>query len=134
MARGRKKDKHILGRMEMRIMGILWDAGSATCREVFTRLGGDKEYAYTTVLSMMKHLEKKGVVQHTEDGRAFVYSPTVEREHVEERMLSDFVDSVFFGSASSLVNSLLNTAGLDDRDLEEIEEAIRKLREERGDA
>ena len=134
MARERKRDRHIIGRMGMRIMSFLWDAGSATCRDVFTHLGGDSEYAYTTVLSMMKHLEKKGVVEHTEEGRAFVYSPTVEREQVEERMLSDFVDSVFFGSVPSLVNSLLNTANLDDRDLEEIEEAIRRLREERDNA
>ena len=133
MARRTKKDKHLLGKLEMRIMMILWEAGEATCRDVFTTLGGDSAYAYTTVLSMMKHLEKKGIVAHAEEGRAFVYRPVVRREDVEERMLTDFVESVFAGSVPDLVNSLLNTADLSEEDLDEIETAVRRLREARGD-
>ena len=133
MARPQKKDKHILGKLEMRIMSILWEMDEATCRDVFAQLGGDDQYAYTTVLSMMKHLEKKRLVDHREDRRAFVYRPLVSRERVEETMTSDFVDSVFSGSVPSLVNTLLSSNDVTERDLEQIEKAIRQMREGRSD-
>ena len=122
------KDKRILGRLELRIMNVLWTDGASTCRHVYTVLGGHRAYAYNTILSMMRHLEKKDLVTHTEEGRSYLYTASVHREEIEHHMLSDFLTSVFNGSPLDLVNALLGSGGVTARDLEEIEAVIERSR------
>jgi len=122
------KDKRILGKLEIRIMSVLWSDGPSTCRHIYTKLGGDRAYAYTTILSMMRHLENKGLVSHTEEGRSYVFAASLGREEIAHRMLSDFVTSVFDGSPLELVNALLGSGTLTREDLEEIEATIEELR------
>lgn len=112
-------------------MDILWRDGPVSCRHVFNELNRSDNYAYTTVLTMMKRLEAKGVVRHTEDGRTFIYHTVVDKDVIEHRMLSDFIASAFAGSPLSLVNALLRLDNLDEKELRQIEESLNAIR--RGD-
>ncbi len=68
-----------LGPLEARIMEVLWRRGSSTVRDVLSALTteGAPEIAYTTVMTVMGNLTDKGLLESVQDGRAYVYTPTM---------------------------------------------------------
>lgn len=78
-----------MGNLETEVMAYLWAAKNpATVREVHDALTADRNLAYTTVMTVMDRLAKKGVVVQEKAGRAYLYSPTKSREEsVAELML-----------------------------------------------
>lgn len=101
---------------ELDIMGVLWDLGSATVAEVQDRLADD--LAYTTVLTILRTLEDKGHVRHVEEGRAYRYIPTVDREAAGRSALRRLVRKVFKGSPELLLTQLVSERGLSGEQLE----------------
>lgn len=86
-----------LGDLEAAVMALLWDgAEPATVREVQDRLGQDRKLAYTTVMTVMDNLHRKGVLARELEGRAYRYTPLRDRaEHsarLIEAVLADTVD------------------------------------------
>ena len=77
-----------LGELEERVMGILWRLDRpATVREVRTELNRDTRLAYTTVMTVMERLWRKGLLERRSQGRAFEYVPvSSEAEHTAELM------------------------------------------------
>jgi BlaI family penicillinase repressor len=104
---------------EQDIMNVLWDHGPLTAGEVRERLAD--ELAYNTVLTMLRILEDKGHVRHTEKGRAHVYQAAVERQAAATSAVRRLVRKVFRGSPELLLMQLA-----EDRELDE--ETVRKLR------
>ena len=104
---------------ELDVMAVLWERGDATVAEVHQRLADD--LAYTTVLTVLRTLETKGAVRHEEEGKAYRYFPTMEREAAGRRALRLIRDKMFGGS-----ESLLLTQFVSDRDVDE--EQLRELR------
>jgi predicted transcriptional regulator len=86
-----------LGDQQAAIMGILWQRGEATVREVLEELAGD--VAYTTVMTMMVRLHERGLLSREPAGRGFRYRPTGTRE--------DFLAEL----AGSLIDRLVNDFG-----------------------
>ena len=84
-------------------MKVMWTAGSATVREVHDALSRRRKLAYTTVLTMMNVLERKGHLRKRAEGRSFVYQPTRPRARVVKELVQDFLDRVFAGSAEPVV-------------------------------
>ena len=105
---------------ELEIMHVVWELGDATVRQVHDVLAGRRPVAYTTVMTMLGLLAKKGHLKREESGRAFVYRPAYPKGRVVSRMLDDFVTRVFRGSARPLVLALLKEKKLSRRDLDEI--------------
>jgi BlaI family penicillinase repressor len=110
---------------ELEILKILWELGEATVREVYERMREQEDLAQNTVQTFLRTMEEKGLVRHRARGRAFVYRPRYSRE----RTLSRFLDQVFDGAADQLVMSLLRVKKLSAREIEEIEEMIRKAKQ-----
>jgi len=110
---------------ELDVMSVLWDVGPATVAEVRERIADD--LAYTTVLTMLRTLEQKGYVSHTEDGRAHRYKPLVKREVAGRTALRRLVDKVFDGSPELLLTQLVSDKNLSDEELRR----LRKLLAER---
>ena len=81
---------------ELEIMTILWQLGSGTVSEVRDRLPDD--LAYTTVLSLIRTMEEKKLVRHTEQGRAFRYHPLVQEKAVRQTALKQLVETLFEGA------------------------------------
>lgn len=122
-----KSGKSVLTDQELEIMKIVWQKGSATVREVYEELLRHRKIAYTTVMTMMGILEQKGRLRKSEDGRAFVYTPTEPQTKVVGTMVQEFVKRVFNGSAQPLLVHLVENLDVDDDQLDE----IRKLLQEK---
>lgn len=105
---------------EMDIMSILWDRGSGTVAEVRERL--KDPLAYTSVLSALRTLEEKGLVDHVEEGRAHRYRPLVDWRTAGGGELSRLLQQVFKGSPELLLVQLVEEKGM-------TETEIRRLRD-----
>jgi len=114
---------------EMQILTVLWDAGPATVRQVLERLDDGKERAYTSVLSVMQVMQKKGLLaaEKQREGLAYVYSPKVTRNQVVGPMLRGFVDKVFGGSHHLAVQQLLNESEIQAGEIDELRRLLDDL-------
>jgi predicted transcriptional regulator len=110
-------------------MEVLWKTGSATVADVTARVGRPP-LAYNTVLSTLRTLEQKGYVMHEEDGRAFVYRPIVARAKAAESAVRQVLRRFFGDSPGLLAVRLLDDARLSDRDISEIQKALKLRRKE----
>ncbi len=130
----KKRDLPYLTRAESELMRAFWEHGPQTVTELLGHLGRD--VAYTTALTLVRILEKKGYVTHEaqpDGGRAYVYRPKVQRENVTRRHVRDLVDRLFGGSAQSLVVGLLDDEDLSPEELAELRAQIdKKLSGNRG--
>ena len=115
---------------ELDIMAVLWEHGPSTAAEVRERL--DDELAYNTVLSMLRILEEKGHVGHTEEGRAHRYFPKVDREAAGSSALGRLVDKVFGGSAELLMTNLVRDRSLEADELRRIRRLLDERLREQG--
>lgn len=100
----------VLTGREMDVMNVLWKLGTGTVAEVLDKL--PDELAYTTVLTILRTLEKKGHVGHQTEGRAHRYVPLVEREEAQEGAVQRVTRKLFSGSPELLMAYLLNERGL----------------------
>jgi predicted transcriptional regulator len=82
------------GDLEAVVMDRLWDrAGTTTVRAVFEDLHQSREIAYTTVMSTMDNLHRKGWLARERQGKAFLYWPTLTREEYSARLMRDALDA-----------------------------------------
>ena len=115
---------------ELDVMSVLWEVGPATVAEVRERIADD--LAYTTVLTILRTLEQKGYVSHTEDGRAHRYKPLVKREVAGRTALRRLMDKVFDGSPELLLTQLVSDKNLRDEELRRLRRLLAgRLREKK---
>jgi len=96
---------------EYRLMDILWDLGEATVAEIHAQLA-DRPIAYTTVLSTLTILERKGYVRHSVRGKANVYKARVERDAARRTVVENILSTFFDGSPRALMLNLLESERL----------------------
>lgn len=111
--------------LEMQVLAVLWDRGPSTARHVLEALPDGKARAYTTVLTVLQVMEKKGLVSHTRSGTAHVYQPAVSKRQVLRPMLRGLVQRVFGGSTSAAVQQLLSETDVSADELAKIRELLR---------
>ncbi len=102
---------------ELRLMEVLWQKGPATVQQVLENLPEKEPLAYNSVLTTIRILEKKGYVKHVKDGRAFVYSPLLERKDATRSEISRLVNRFFGNSHELLVLNILEDHGMDAAEL-----------------
>jgi len=112
---------------ELRIMEVLWKKKSATVADVQKALARHR-LAYTTILTTIQVLEQKGYVEHTPQGRAYLYSPTVERQESRRGAIGHLVSRWFDDSPNDLLLNLMEEAELDREELDRLLELARKKR------
>lgn len=100
-----RKKSATLTQAELRIMKVLWETGGATVAVVVAALSED--LAYTTVLTTLRVLERKGCVRHKESGRAFTYVPLIDRGGAQRTAVNDVVSKFFNNSPGLLALNLL---------------------------
>jgi predicted transcriptional regulator len=123
-----KPPRATLAPQELEIMKAVWARRSATVRDVYEDLRARRRVAYTTVMTMMNILERKGHLKKRAEGRSFVYQPARPKRQVMRAMVREFLDRVFGGSAEPLLVQLVQDRRLTERDLAEIARRIRKAR------
>jgi predicted transcriptional regulator len=122
----------MLGPLEMRIMAVLWSVGQSSVRDVVEKL--ERKLAYTTVMTTLDRLFKKGLLDRQKSERAFLYLPRLSSQEWERRRAGDLVAGFLAGPQPSrelLLSSLVEAVGQHDAVLlDELEEKIRKKRKE----
>ncbi len=91
---------------ELDVMEVLWSRASGTVAEVRRRM--PDRLAYTTVLTVLRTLEAKGVVRHEGEGKAYRYLPLVGREEVVHGAVKRLMHRMFSGSPGLLVTHLVS--------------------------
>ncbi len=121
-----------LGPLEITVMEILWSHGEHNVRDVVDRLG--RPLAYTTVMTTLDRLYKKGLLSRRKSERAFIYSPVLTRTEWEHKRTGDFVAgflSVAEPSRDLLLSCLVEAVGQHDEALlDELEHRIKLRRKE----
>jgi len=117
--------------LELEILKVVWRIGPATVRQVREELAVVRDLAYTSVMTMMTIMTRKGYLKRTKDGRSFIYQATYKEQKASKSMLQDIVDRLFGGSTTAVMQHLLETSDLDDNELKQIRQLInRKSRKE----
>ena len=104
-----ESDLSLLSRRERQIMDFLYQRERASVAEVME--GIDDPPSYSAVRAMLRTLEEKGRVTHVEDGRAYVYQPTVRKDTARQGALTHLLKTFFDGSTEKAVAALLDLKG-----------------------
>ena len=115
---------HRLGDLQLQIMKVLWAKGEATVAEVYETLAGGCELAYTTVATMLRKMEGRGLLKHHLEGRSFVYRAVIGAEAVTRGMADHLLDRLFEGSLPDLVHHLLSNREVSREELSKLEKLI----------
>jgi predicted transcriptional regulator len=125
-----ERDPVVLTSREMDVMNVLWQLRSGTVSEV--QEGLSDELAYTTVLTILRTLEKKGHLRHETEGRAHRYVPLVGKEEAQEGAIRRVTGKLFSGSPELLMAHLLNERGLTEEQLRRLRALVDERLEEEG--
>jgi len=119
-----------LGALERDVMAVVWDRGDINVRDACARLGSP--VAYTTVMTTMDRLFKKGLLARQKVGRAFVYRATATRDELEGAVATELVHSLFGRPGRAplpILSSLVDAVS--DRDRALLDDLERLIREKR---
>jgi predicted transcriptional regulator len=119
--------------LEMQILSVLWDRGASTAREVLKAMPDGKKRAYTSILSVMQVMEKKGLLKHTNRGVAHVYSPAVPRKKIIRPFMHKVVNEVFGGKPSAMMQALLAETPVSDEELARIHQLLEQAKASKGE-
>ena len=119
-----------LSRRERQIMEVIYRRGSATAAEVHGSLPDAP--SYSAVRALLRILEEKGHLTHSQDGPRYVYAPVISRAAARESALRGVVRTFFGGSATEAVAALLDMSDgkLSYDDLDEIAGLIKRAKRE----
>jgi predicted transcriptional regulator len=122
-----RKPSNTLTEAELRLMNVLWDRGESAVSDLVSAVADSAALAYTSVLTTIRILEKKGYVEHRQDpvaGRAFLYSPTVGRDEASRSEVRHVLSRFFSNSREGLLLSLLGDGDITAEELQRLKAAI----------
>lgn len=92
--------------LELQCLRALWTLREASVRDVRNAVTQTRNLAYTTVMTVLDRLARKGAVTRRKVGRSFVYVPVLSRDALRRLAVRDLIDSFFDGSQDQLLNYL----------------------------
>lgn len=110
--------------LEMQILGVLWRGGPGPVRDVLAAMPDGKKRAYTTVLSTMQVMEKKGLLTRTREGMTDHWRPAVSKSRVLGPFLRNLVANVFGGQPTQVMQHLLQETDVDEADVADIRQLL----------
>jgi predicted transcriptional regulator len=115
----------ILGKLEASIMDILWRRSEANVREVFEELSAKRPLAYTTILSTMRNLERKGFLQRSKSGTAHLYRPAYTQVELARLTANQVLNGLLDGFGQPFLAGLTDVK--QEKELSEVIERLEKL-------
>ena len=112
---------------ELTILGILWNRGPSTVRQVHEALDQSSGIGYTTTLKVMQLMLEKGLLKRDPSQRSHVYEAAVPAEQGQTQALNDLIDRVFSGSAERLLVRALSGHTMSNSELASIKRLIDKM-------
>ena len=119
------KKSNTLTEAELRLMKILWRRGESAVTDLVADLPHGESLAYNSVLTTIRILEQKGYVAHRQEGRAFVYRPSVAEDEASRSEVRNVLSRFFGNSREQLVLSLLGDEEISAKELQRLRDAIR---------
>ncbi|WP_343210647.1 BlaI/MecI/CopY family transcriptional regulator [Anaerolentibacter hominis] len=117
---------------EWKIMKLLWESAPRTIMQLTSALEQDTGWGKHTVITMLNRMEKKGAVYYKEGVRAKQYFPAVEQEAVSARETEGFLNKVYGGSLSLLVNTMVEQESLSSDEIDELYDILKKAEERKS--
>lgn len=114
----------MLTEVELELMTILWRAGEGSVADVIEGLPRDRDLAYTSVSTILRILEQKGVLKARKEGRGHVYVPVLKKSEYESKTLKHVVERVFDGAPVALVRQLLDSGEVGETELAELKKLL----------
>ncbi|MGJ0847268.1 BlaI/MecI/CopY family transcriptional regulator [Tissierella praeacuta] len=113
---------------EYEIMEIIWnEEGEVTTADIIEKLGEDNFWKHTTILTLAKRLVDKNVLRVRKEKRVNYYSPNISKDEYKSYQANGFIEDMYDGSVKSLVASLYDNKKIDEKDLKDLKDWIRRL-------
>ncbi len=125
-----RKTSQTLTEAELRIMQVLWQKGPGTVQRILDVLPPHPAFAYNTILTTIRILERKGYVEHSKDGRAHVYNPLVAEDEASRSEIRHLVSRFFRNSHEDLVLNILEDRGIDAKELARLRKMLERSEED----
>lgn len=129
MAARRKREEGELAplsRLEGVIMGVLWDLGESTAKEIRRVLLDTKPLAHTTVLTILSRLKEKGYIREVPSlGRSLTFRPVIPKDQIAKETVVEVLTRFFGGSPEGLVQHLIDESHLTKADLDDLRKKFR---------
>src|SRR5690625_5004403 len=109
---------------EMEVLHNVWKLGEASVADVREQIRKEREVAYTTIMTVMKNLEKKGYLKYRKEGASFIYSAARKPDEVRYNLVDKLVEKVFHGSPGDLVQTLVKSENLSAEERQQIRKII----------
>lgn len=119
----------MLSRSEWQVMECLWERPH-TLMELVDALGKSVGWSKSTVATMVRRMEEKGIICYEEQGRTKIFSPMISREAVTARETKNLLQRAYQGSVGLLVSAMVKSDGLTKADIDELYEILRKAEED----
>jgi predicted transcriptional regulator len=117
-------NQKLLTGLELKVMHLLWVKEKAHVKDLIEIWDETPVPAYNTVSTVVRILEEKGFVGHEAMGRSHKYFPTLSKADYQKRLMKNVLESVFSGSVTSLVSTLVDNEQLSDAEVDEIKKMI----------
>jgi len=109
---------------ELAILGILWELGSATVRQVNEAMNEDSTTGYTTTLKLMQIMTEKGLLLRDDSQFKHIFRPAISEERTQNQLVGDLLDRAFAGSAEKLVMRALSAKKVSAKELGKIKKML----------
>lgn len=113
-----------LGELEAAVMRIIWDKNINTVKDVFIELYPKRRLAYTTIMTVMRRLAEKGVLEQDRTTKTYYYTARVSREEMAESLLNSVVDKVLGEVSADTVIDIIKKHKLTEDELTELEQRL----------
>jgi predicted transcriptional regulator len=122
-----------LGKLERQVMEAIWQrGGEVSVREIVNAF--DDRFAYTTLMTTLDRLHKKGLLSRRKDGRAFIYSQRFSREEMEQGVARDVIEGLLGTDAAGvepMLACIVDAVSEHDRELlDELDRLVKEKRRE----
>lgn len=116
---------------ELEILQVLWQNGPSPVRFVMEELNKIRELNYTATLKLMQLMVDKGILKRDESRMQHIYYPAYDEKKVKAQLLDKFLDTVYNGSAATLMMQLAGNKKTTKEDLKKMRDLLDRLEKEK---
>jgi predicted transcriptional regulator len=110
--------------LELQILGLLWERGPTSVRDVLENMPDGKARAYTTILSCLQVMEKKGLVAHRRQGQGYLYRAVARKQRVVGSVVRQLLRDVFGGRPSAALQCFMDEGDCSAEEIESLRQLI----------
>jgi BlaI family transcriptional regulator, penicillinase repressor len=88
---------------EFELMQIVWSLGEGSVKEIWKKVNPQRDLAYTTVMTVLDKMRRKGILNQHKRGKAYVYTPALRPDEALEGVIEHVVETYFNGSRADFL-------------------------------